>query len=212
MKMPRVLLADDHAIVAQGIGALLEDEFDLIGKVVDGAALVKTACRMRPDVIVSDISMPEMSGIEALRRIKRQVPNVKMIFLTMHGDAKLAAEALREGAVGYLLKHSAGEELSIAIREVLQGRVYLTPRIAKEVLAAVSSPPDRTLLTPRQLDVLRLVAQGKSFKQIATALNISPRTVESHKYEMMQVLDLTTTAELIRYALDRERTEAELLQ
>jgi DNA-binding NarL/FixJ family response regulator len=204
MTRTRVLLADDHTIVAQGLAALLRDEFDLVGTAADGAELLAAAPRLRPDVIVSDISMPGVSGLDALRRLKAESSRIKIIFLTMHADAKLAAEALRAGASGYLLKQSAGEELIDAINEVLQDRLYLTPRIAKEVLAEMAMKPAADHLTPRQRDVLRLVAQGRTTKQTAAALGISPRTVETHKYEMMQSLGVKTTAELIRYAIERE--------
>ena len=204
MTATRILLADDHTIVAQGLGALLREEFDLVGKVADGAELIEAARRLQPDVIVSDISMPGISGLDALRRLKAESCRSKIIFLTMHADTKLAVEALRAGASGYILKQSAGEELMAAIREVLQDRIYLTPRIAKEVLAEMGVKSAARQLTPRQLDVLRLVAQGRTLKETAAALGISRRTVETHKYEMMQTLGVETTAELIRYAIKHE--------
>jgi DNA-binding NarL/FixJ family response regulator len=209
MTRARVLLADDHTIVAQGIAALLKEDFDLVGTVGDGAALVEAAGRLRPDVIVADISMPVLSGLDALRRLKAAGADPKVVFLTMHADPKLATEAIRAGAAGYLLKQSAGEELTAAIREVLQGRVYLTPRIAREVLAALAQPASATgpPLTPRQWDVLRLVARGRTLKEIAAVLHISPRTVETHKYEMMRALGVDTTAELIRYALEHDEAK-----
>jgi DNA-binding NarL/FixJ family response regulator len=208
MRRAWVLLADDHAIVAQGIAALLRDEFDLVGTVGDGKELVEAARRLRPDVVVADISMPVRDGLDALRGLKADGLTPKVIFLTMHAEPRLAAEALRAGACGYLLKQSAGEELITAIREVLQGRVYLTPRIAGQVLATVAegeAKPGRKL-TPRQGEVLRLVADGRTMKQIAATLRLSPRTVEGYKYEMMEALGLQTTAELIRYALEVEGT------
>lgn len=204
MSRPRVLLADDHTIVAQGIAALLAADFDLVGTVGDGAALVEAARRLRPAVVVADMSMPALSGLDALRRLVDPGPVPKFVFLTMHADPNLAAEAIRAGAVGYLLKQSAGEELVVAIREVLQGRVYLTPRIAREVLAALAAPAGETgpRLSPRQRDVLRLIAEGRTVKEIAAALHLSPRTVETHKYDMMQALGVDTTAALIRFALE----------
>ena len=158
MPSTRVLLADDHTIVVEGLGALLREEFDLVGTVADGAELIAASRRLRPDVIVSDISMPGISGMDALRRLKAESCHAKIIFLTMHADAKLAVEALRAGASGYVLKQSAGEELMAAIREVLQDRIYLTPRIAQQVLAEMAKKPVAPKLTPRQLDVLKLVA------------------------------------------------------
>lgn len=204
MRRARVLLADDHAIVAQGLASLLQDEFNMVGTVGDGGALIDAARELRPDVIVTDMAMPGLSGLDALRRLRAEGVETKVIFLTMHADAQLAGEALRAGASGYVLKHSAGEELIRAIREVLQGRVYLTPRIAGDVVTALSGPasPSEGKLTPRQREVLRLVAEGRTMKEIAAALHLSRRTVETHKYEMMQALGLRTTAELIRYALD----------
>jgi DNA-binding NarL/FixJ family response regulator len=204
MSRPRVLLADDHTIVAQGIASLLAADFDLVATVGDGAALVEAARRLRPEVVVTDMSMPLLSVLEALRRLQDGGVAPKFVFLTMHADPKLAAEAVRAGAAGYLLKQSAGDELTAAIREVLQGRVYLTPRIAKEVLAVLAAPAAEvgSRITSRQWDVLRLIADGRTLKQIAAALHLSPRTVETHKYDMMRTLGVDTSAALIRYALE----------
>jgi DNA-binding NarL/FixJ family response regulator len=201
MRRARVLLADDHTIVAQGLASLLQEDFELVGIVGDGSALVDAVRELRPDVVVADMAMPVSSGLDAFRRLKADGTDPKFIFLTMHGDAHLASEALRAGASAYLLKHSAGEELIRAIQEVLQGRVYLTPLIANDVLTTLSSAPN-VKLTMRQREVLGLVAEGRTMKQIAAALQLSPRTVETHKYEIMQALGVQTTAELIRYALD----------
>jgi DNA-binding NarL/FixJ family response regulator len=205
MRRARVLLADDHTIVVQGLARLLKDEFDLVGSVGDGAALVEAARELRPDVIVADISMPELSGLEALRRLKEEGIDAHVLFLTAYGDPQLAAEAIRAGAAGYLLKHSAGEELVTAIQEALQGRVYLTPLITKDVIAAMTSPPEQpesaVKLAPRQQEVLRLIAEGLTMKQIASTLQLSRRTVEGYKYEMMEALEVETTPELIRTAI-----------
>ncbi len=203
MRRAKVLLADDHTIVADGLVSLLKDSFDLVGAVKDGQQLVEAARRLRPDVIVTDISMPVLSGLEALRQLKAERQDVKVIFLTMHADAQLAAEAVRAGASGFLLKQSAGDELLNAIQEVLQGRLYLTPAVTKDVLAAVahttgSSPRE---LTPRQREVLRLIVDGRRMKEIAALLNLSTRTVETHKYEMMEALGVQSTVELVKYAL-----------
>jgi DNA-binding NarL/FixJ family response regulator len=204
MSRVRVLLADDHAIVAEGVAQLLSAEFDLVAIVVDGGALVETAQKLQPDVVVADMAMPVLNGLEALKQLRAQASDIKFIFLTMHADPTLAAQALRAGASGYVLKHSAGEELVRAIHEVLVGRVYLTPLITGSALTALARPRPtfEARLTTRQLDVLRLVAEGQTMKEIAAALHISRRTVETHKYEIMQAVGVKTTAELIRYALD----------
>lgn len=208
MPRARVLLADDHAIVADGIASLLKDEVDLIGVVADGAALVEAARRLVPDVIVADITMPNISGLDAARQLAREGIPSRIVILTMHDDPRLATEAFRAGAAGYLLKNSAGDELITAIQEVMRGRVYLTPLITREVIAALTASgadaaaaerPRR--LTPRQVDVLRLIARGKRMKEVAENLGLSTRTVESHKYELMQTLGISSTAELVEYAI-----------
>lgn len=198
----KVLLADDHAIVAEGLATLLKDHFDLLETVGDGSALIDAARKLRPDVIVTDIAMPVLSGLEALRRLKTMKSDAKVIFLTMHADAQLATEAFRAGASGYVLKQSAGEELIAAIQEVLKGRTYLTPLITKNVIANLTeSTPPTVKLTPRQREVLRLIADGRRMKEIGAILELSTRTVESHKYEMMRALGVESTAELVRYAI-----------
>ena len=199
----KVLLADDHAIVAEGLATLLKDHFDLLETVGDGSALIDAARKLRPDVIVTDIAMPVLSGLEALRRLKAMAQSeAKVIFLTMHADAQLATEAFRAGASGYVLKQSAGEELIAAIQEVLKGRTYLTPLITKNVIANLTeSTPPTVKLTPRQREVLRLIADGRRMKEIGAILELSTRTVESHKYEMMRALGVESTAELVRYAI-----------
>ena len=198
----KVLLADDHAIVAEGLATLLKDHFDLVGTVGNGNELIDLARKLRPDVIVADIAMPVLSGLEALRRLKAARSEAKVIFLTMHADAQLATEAFRAGASGYVLKQSAGEELIAAIQEVLQGRTYLTPLITKDVIAKLTeSTPPAVKLTPRQREVLRLIAEGRRMKEIAAILELSTRTVETHKYEMMRGLGVESTAELVRYAI-----------
>jgi DNA-binding NarL/FixJ family response regulator len=203
MRRARVLLADDHRMVAQGLASLLRDDFDLVGTVGDGKALIDAALRVRPDVIVADVAMPVMDGLEALHRLKAARIDAKVIFLTMHADAQLATEALRAGASGYVLKHAAGEELITAIQEVLQGRTYLTPLIAKDVITTLMAPEKQATvtLTPRQREVLRLIAEGRRMKEIAATLQLSTRTVETHKYEMMRALGVQSTAELVRYAI-----------
>ena len=203
--MPRatLLLADDHALVAEGLATLLKGHFDLVGTVGDGSQLIEAAQELRPDVIVADMAMPVLSGLEALRRLKAEGLDAKVIFLTMHADAQLATAALRAGASGYVLKHSAGEELITAIQEALQGRTYLTPRIANDVITSLMAPEKQAAvtLTPRQREVLRLIAEGWRMKEIAATLQLSTRTVETHKYDMMRALGVQSTAELVRYAL-----------
>ncbi len=201
-----VLLADDHAIVLEGLSRLLADhDFDIVGTVANGDLLLDAARRLRPDIIVTDLSMPGMSVLEVLTRLKAAHIDSKVIVLTMHSDANLAASALRAGAAGFLLKESAGEELLGAIRQVLQGRVYLAPALTRGVMErmAAGDAPEPSL-TPRQRDVLRLIVRGMRMKEVAAELGLSTRTVEAHKYEMMQVLGLHSTAELVRYAIDRQ--------
>jgi len=203
---PRVVLADDHTLVAEMLARHLREACgcDVVEVVDDGIKLIEAVRRQRPDVVVADISMPGFSGVDALRRLRAEGIETRVIFLTMHGDPALAAQAVRAGAAGYLLKISEGEELVHALREVLKGRLYLTPILARDVLEALaaadgpSSPADR--LTLRQREVLTHIAQGRSMKQVAAALNLSPRTVETHKYEMMHTLGVESTAQLIQFA------------
>ena len=205
MRKSTVLVADDHAIVAEGLTKLLADfGFDVVGAVGDGLILVDEARRLRPDVIVTDVSMPGLSGLDVLARLKAEGVESKVVVLTMHHDAALATVALRGGASGFLLKASAGEELADAIHQVLQGRVYLTPAMTKDVMERMSGGAGEPApqLTPRQRDVLRLIVKGQRMKEIAANLGLSTRTVETHKYEMMETLGLHSTAELVRYALD----------
>ena len=206
MKRPRVLLADDHKIVVEGLRNLLEPEFELVGTVEDGRALVAAAAELRPDVIVADISMPLLNGIEAARQIKKADSGAKIVFLTMHPDVTYATRAFEAGASGYVLKHSAPSELVTAIREALKGRTYVTPMIAKDVLQSFMDRSHKRedavhKLTPRQREILQLVTEGRSAKGIASLLNVSPRTVEFHKYRMMEDLGLRTNAELIQFAI-----------
>jgi DNA-binding NarL/FixJ family response regulator len=198
-----VLLADDHAIVAEGLAILLKGRFDLVGVVGDGNKLLEAAKQLRPDIIVADMAMPVLSGLDALRRLKAAGSEAKFIFLTMHADPQLATEAFRAGASGYVLKHSAGEELLTAINAVVKGRTYITPLITKDVITNLLDPATQPVvkLTPRQCDVLRLIAEGQRIKEVAATLGLSPRTVESHKYEMMRSLGVDSTAELVRYAV-----------
>ena len=204
MRRPTVLIADDHAIVKEGlVGLLKEHDFDVVGAVGDGQLLFDAAKRLRPDVIVTDMSMPGLSGLDVLARLKSDRLQSKVIMLTMHNDAELATQVIRAGAAGFLLKHSAGEELLTAIDQVLQGRTYLTPVMTRDVMARMAAPPsDEPQLTARQRDVLRLILKGQRMKEIAAALDLSPRTVETHKYEMMEALGVQSTPELVRYAIE----------
>jgi len=206
MRRPRVLLADDHTIVAEGLASLLSEDCDLVGSVRDGAALLEAAREVQPDVIVTDISMPRLNGLDALRALRRQGVTAKVIMLTMHADSQLALEALASGAAGYLLKHCAGDELITAVREVMRGRTYISPSLAGEVRVRSREgegrhPARAKGLTSRQRQVLELIATGRTMKEIAAALNLSTRTVESHKYQMIESLNLRTTADLVRYAV-----------
>jgi DNA-binding NarL/FixJ family response regulator len=205
---PRVLLADDHALVAAGLSKLLEPNFDLIGTVGDGRALVASAKAENPDVVLADISMPTLNGLEAARQIHDSVPTCKIIFLTVHSDTAYVKEAFRAGASGYVLKRSAASELPTAIEEVLNDNIYLTPLINKSALDGVFNSPDNSapLLSSRQREVLQLVAEGHSAKEIGTILSISSKTVEFHKGSIMKKLDLHSTAELTRYALEHRIT------
>jgi len=206
MPLTTVLLADDHAIVAEGLEGLLKGRFKLVGTVRDGRALLAAADRLRPDVVVTDISMPLLNGLDAVRKLKASLPRTKVIVLTMHADPQLAVQAFRAGASGYLLKMSSGEELIRAIDDALQGRVYLSSLISKDfisvMLEARRDPAEgKSPLTPRQREVLQLIAEGRTMKEIASILNISQRTAETHKYAMMESLGLDNTASLIQYAM-----------
>ncbi len=206
MTRTRVLLADDHRIVAEGLKSLLSAEFDLVDVVEDGRALVAAAKQLRPDVIVADITMPHLNGLDALPHLKKEDPSVKVVFLTMHKDVAYARRALESGASGFVLKHSAATELIDAVRAAVKGKTYLTPALAGEVLHAMKQSPERgsdpvALLTPRQREILQLLAEGRSAKEIGAALDISARTVEFHKYQMMEALGLHATAELLHFAI-----------
>jgi len=205
--MPRtkVLLADDHTVVAEGLQSLLKDTFDLVGVVHDGRALVEGVEKLRPDVVVTDISIPLLNGLDAIQQIRARHPETKIIVLTMHGETQLAVDAFRKGASGYLLKVSPGEELVTAITQVAQGRSYITSLLAKDLIAVLleARGEDKGVipLTPRQREVLQLIAEGRTMKEVASILHISPRTAESHKYEIMQTLGVENTAQLVQYAI-----------
>jgi DNA-binding NarL/FixJ family response regulator len=206
MKKPRVLLADDHKIVIEGLKNLLKDDFEIVGNVEDGRALVEQASTFHPDVIVADISMPQLNGIEAARQIKKTDKTIKIVFLTMHPDATYAANAFEAGASGFVLKHSASSELIRAIHEAMKGRTYVTPLIAGDLIRTYQKgdSPEKELLkkiSPRQREILQLLAEGRTAKEIASILDISTKTVEFHKYKMMEQLKIKTSAELVHYAM-----------
>jgi len=206
MRRTRVLLADDHRIVGDGLKQILEPEFKLVGIVEDGFALLEAAAEEKPDVIITDISMPGLNGIEALEELKKTDPDVQVVCMTMHTNVAYARRALDAGALGYVLKHSAADELVMAVRAAAAGRTFVSPAIAGEVLHSLQNGDDTITdpigkLTLRQREILRLLTDGHSAKKIAKLLNISPRTVEFHKYAMMEALEVSTSAELIRFAL-----------
>jgi DNA-binding NarL/FixJ family response regulator len=205
MKRARVLLADDHRLLREAFARLLEPNCDIVGAVADGRALVAAAADTRPDIVVVDIGMPLLNGLEAARQLKRLMPDLKVIFLTMNEDRDVAAEAFRAGASGYLLKNSAASELTQAIDEVLHGRSYVTPLAAQGLVDSLIQEPaaqhKASKLSGRQREVLQLLAEGRTMKEIAHILKITPRTVAFHKYSMMESLGIKNNAELIQYAV-----------
>jgi DNA-binding NarL/FixJ family response regulator len=206
MKRPRLLMADDHTIVLEGLRKLLEPDFEVVGMVEDGRALVNAAEQLAPDAVLLDISMPLLNGIEAAKQIRKRLPKVKLVFLTMHSDAEYVREAFRAGASAYLLKRSAATELASGINEALRGRTYIGAGIAEEFgggLAgmAIRAKVSSGVLTDRQREVLQLVAEGRSSKEIAAILNITIKTVEFHKATIRSKLHLHGTAELTKYAI-----------
>ncbi len=206
MNKVKILLADDHLLVAEALKSLLTPIYDVVGTVSDGMALLEAASALRPDLIVMDIGMPQLNGLDATRQIKRILPRVKIIIVTMNEDTDLVGEAFRAGASGYILKHSASRELMEAIQEVLKGASYLSPRITGGAVASMLRGPDRESgksreLTSRQRQVIQLLAEGRSMKEIADILTISLRTVAAHKYRIMDLLEVKTNAELYRYAV-----------
>lgn len=208
MRKTRVLLADDHRIFLEGLKGLLEPEFDLVGNVEDGRALVKEAERLRPDVIVADISMPLLNGIDAVRQLKKSDNRTKVVFLTMHPDVSFAKLAFEVGASGYVIKNSASHELIAAIHAVMRGKTYVTPEIGGELVQTYKTFESgqkvfNQNLTDRQKEILQLITEGHPTKEIAGTLCISVRTVERHKYNMMKELKLKTTADLVKYALEQ---------
>jgi DNA-binding NarL/FixJ family response regulator len=204
MPKPRVVLADDHTLLLEAFEKLLAAECDVVAKVADGRALIAAVHEHHPDVVVLDLSMPLLNGLEAARQIKQFDRSVRLVFVTMNEDPDLAAEAFRAGGSAYLLKRSAGAELLTAIREAMRHRSYVTPLVTEGMLGSLmhqgSEQPSKQL-TSRQREVLQLLAEGKSMKEVAAILNVTARTVAFHKYRMMEQLKIKTNAELIQYAI-----------
>jgi DNA-binding NarL/FixJ family response regulator len=206
MNKPSILLADDHTLFVEALHNVLEPEFTLVGEVGDGRALLEAAPRLLPDVILLDLSMPLLNGIDAAYQLRRLVPDTKLLFLSMHGDATYVTEAFRAGAAGYVLKRSTATELLQAIRAVLRGQLYISPMLAKDMLDPLlhskrSLTAPQKQLTIRQREVLQLVAEGRSLKEIATILCVSVKTVEFHKTRIVKQLGLSRTADLTKYAV-----------
>ena len=200
---PRIFIADDHAMVVQGLCALLEKNYDILGVVADGRALVAEAPKLHPDVVVVDVGMPFLNGLDAVERLIAVLPDTKFVFLTMQDDPNLAAAALRLGAVGYVLKHSAASELRTAITAVLEGKSYVTPKLRPENWAVRDARAQQYSkeLTPRQRDVLQLLAEGRPMKEIAGILDVSEKTIMFHKYHIMHEFNLKNNAEIVLFAL-----------
>ncbi len=205
MRRPRVLLADDHRLLREAFVKLLEPDCDVVGAVTDGRALLEAAPKLRPDVVVVDIAMPLLNGLDAARQLKRSMPSVKVIFLTVSEDPELAAEAFRAGGSAFLLKNSAASELLQAIADVMQGRSYVTPLATRDMVDNLLRRPESAKgareLSPRQREVLQLLAEGHTMKEIASILKITARTVAFHKYSMMEDLGITSSAALVQYAI-----------
>jgi DNA-binding NarL/FixJ family response regulator len=205
-KRARILIADDHTLVAEACRNLLEPEFEVVGPVGDGRALLRAAIELKPDLIVVDMAMPLLNGLDAGQQIKHKMPSVKLVFLTMNEDIDLVTEAFRRGASGYLSKTCAAAELVSAIRDVLKGKSYLSPSLTKDTIRSLLNQPRANStatgpLTDRQREVMQLLAEGKSMKEAANVLNVTVRTVAFHKYRIMKVLHLKNGAELVQYAM-----------
>jgi DNA-binding NarL/FixJ family response regulator len=206
----RILIADDHQLLADACKSLLEPEFQVVGIVTDGRRLIAAAAELRPDIIILDIHMPHLNGLDAGGQVKQKLPGVKLVFLTMTMEAEVAAEAFRRGASAYVLKQSAGDELLLAVRTVSQGASYLSPLIARETMTYLLNQEGTSGgekgITTRQSEILQLLAEGMSMKEVANLLDIKPGTVAFHKYQMMQTLNVKTNAELLEYAIKRHMT------
>ena len=204
--LPRVLIADDHTLVAEACRKLLESEYEVVATVSDGRAMVRAVAELKPHVAIVDVGMPLLNGLDAAKQAKELLPGIKLIFLTMNHDTDVAAEAFRRGASGYLLKTCAASELVVAVREVLRGKRYLSPMIAKDAVDLLLRMDKKLIdegqkLTGRQREVLQLLAEGKCMKEVAAVLNLTTRTAAFHKYRIMEVLKVKTNAELVQYAI-----------
>lgn len=204
----RVLIADDHRLVAETCKSMLEAEFEVVGVHTDGRSLVQAALSLKPDIVLLDIGMPQLNGLDAGEQIKAKLPKVKLVFLTMNVAPEVVAEAFRRGASAYVLKQSAAEELLTALRRVLRGESYLSPLITREtvthLLSRSKSEGDEKRITARQSEILQLLAEGKSMKEAAAILDLKAGTIAFHKYRMMQTLGIKTNAELLEYAIKRQ--------
>src|ERR1700746_457354 len=204
--LPKIVIADDHTLVAEACRKLLESDYEVVATVGDGRALVRAVAELRPQLIIVDVAMPLLNGLDAGQQAKELLPSVKLIFLTMNHDADLAAEAFRRGASGFLVKTCAASELTIAVREVLRAKSYVSPMIAKDTVDFLLRQDKKLVdeadrLTERQREVLQLLAEGKCMKEVAAVLNLTTRTVAFHKYRIMEVLKVRSTAELVQYAI-----------
>jgi DNA-binding NarL/FixJ family response regulator len=197
---PRTLLADDHVLVAEGLNRLLENHCEVVGTVADGHHLVAAAVELHPDVIIADLAMPGLSGLEVTAQLRALGVDAKIIILTMYSDARIAKEAIKAGAVGFVSKQAAGQELLTAIDNVMSGGIYISPPVADRIASLAMTERTANTLTARQRQVLQLIVQGYRMREIADALQVSPRTVETHKYEIMRILGFRNTTDLVRYA------------
>jgi DNA-binding NarL/FixJ family response regulator len=208
----RLLIADDHRLVADACKSLLEPEFQVVGIVTDGRSLIHSAVELKPDIIILDIHMPHLNGLDAGGQVKQQLPAVKLVFLTMTNAADVAAEAFRRGGSAYVLKQSAGDELLLAVRKVNQGLSYLSPLVERETVSYLRRQQKKfdveKRITQRQSEVLQLLAEGMSMKEVANIIDVTPATVAFHKYKMMEKLDIKTNAALLEYAIKRHMIPA----
>jgi len=207
MSRAKILIADDHLLLAEAFRGLLEPEFEVVGVVTDGRAVVAAAEELHPQIVILDISMPQLNGLDAGELIKKRVRGVKLIFVTMNSQPEIAAEAFRRGAAGFVLKHCTAQELLVAVRRVLKGESYLPPQITKDTMNFLlrtkdNYTPDKQIST-RQREVLQLLAEGKSMKEVAYILDVKAGTIAFHKYKIMETLGFKSTAELIQYALQQ---------
>jgi DNA-binding NarL/FixJ family response regulator len=208
----RILIADAYRLVADACKSLLEPEFEVVGVVTDGRCLIQSAIELKPDIIILDVYMPRLNGLDAGGQIKRQLPKVKLVFLSMTNAADVAAEAFRRGGSAYVLKQSAGDELSVAVRKVNQGLSYLSPLVEEETVTYLRRRPNKFSeekhITQRQTEVLQLLAEGMSMKEVANIIDVTPATVAFHKYKMMETLSIKTNAALLEYAIKHHMTPA----